>query len=46
MRPAEVPFLLGRSDKARKQLGWKPHTSFKDLIKMMVEEDLKRLQKK
>lgn len=43
MRPAEVPFLLGRSDKAREKLGWKPKTSFRDLIKMMVEEDLKRL---
>lgn len=43
MRPAEVPFLLGRADKAHKQLGWKPQTSFEDLIKMMVEEDMKRL---
>lgn len=45
MRPAEVPFLLGRSDKARKKLGWKPQTSLKDLIKMMVEADLARLKK-
>jgi len=45
MRPSEVPFLLGRADKAKKQLGWTAKTSFKDLIKMMVDADLKRLQK-
>lgn len=45
MRPAEVPFLLGKADKAKRQLGWTPKTSFKDLIKMMVDEDLKRLKK-
>lgn len=46
MRPAEVPFLLGKSDKARKQLGWKPQTEFKEMIKMMVDADMKRLQMK
>lgn len=44
MRPAEVPFLVGRSDKAKKKLNWEPKTSFKDLIKMMVEADLARLK--
>lgn len=43
IRPAEVPFLLGRSNKAMSKLGWKPKTPLKDLIKMMVAEDLKRL---
>lgn len=46
MRPAEVPFLLGRPTKAKEKLGWKPKTSFRDLIKMMVAEDLKRLSNK
>lgn len=45
MRPAEVPFLLGRADKAHQKLGWKPRTSFRDLIKMMVDADLQRLKK-
>lgn len=41
-RPAEVPHLRGRSDKAFKQLGWKPKVTFHELVKMMVEADLKR----
>jgi len=44
MRPAEVPFLLGRPIKAKEKLGWKPKTNFKDLIEMMVDEDMKRLK--
>ena len=44
-RPAEVPHLQARAIKAEKNLGWKPKVSFKDLVKMMVEADLKRLQK-
>jgi GDPmannose 4,6-dehydratase len=39
-RPAEVDFLLGDSSKAKKLLGWEPKTSFKDLVKMMVESDM------
>ncbi len=41
-RPAEVPNLRGRADKARKVLGWKPKTKFNDLVKMMVDADIKR----
>jgi GDPmannose 4,6-dehydratase len=41
-RPAEVPNLKARAVKARKQLNWKPTTSFNDLVKMMMEADLKR----
>ncbi len=41
-RPAEVPNLKARPNKAQKQLGWKAKTSFDDLVKMMVEADLKR----
>ena len=40
-RPAEVELLLGNSDKARSELGWKPKSSFSDLVKKMVEFDLK-----
>jgi len=40
MRPAEVDFLIGDSSKAKKQLGWEPRVTFKELIKMMVESDL------
>ncbi len=40
-RPAEVDILLGDSTKARTGLGWKPKTSFDELIKLMVENDTK-----
>ena len=39
-RPNEVNYLLGDSSKAKEQLGWKPETSFKELVKLMVEHDL------
>jgi GDPmannose 4,6-dehydratase len=39
-RPSEVPYLLGDSSKARKELGWYPKTSFEELVKIMVESDL------
>ncbi len=39
-RPNEVEHLLGDSSKARKDLNWKPKTSFDDLVKMMVEHDI------
>jgi GDPmannose 4,6-dehydratase len=40
-RPAEVDFLQGDSTKIRKALGWAPKVSFDDLVKRMVEHDLK-----
>jgi len=43
-RPAEVPNLKAKPDKAHKLLGWKPKVSFDELVKMMVEADLKRLK--
>ncbi len=39
-RPTEVDFLRGDSTKAEKELGWKPRTGFKELIRMMMEADL------
>jgi GDPmannose 4,6-dehydratase len=43
-RPAEIKELRGNARKAKKKLGWKPTISFKDLIEMMVDEDLERLK--
>lgn len=40
-RPAEVDLLIGDPSKAKKILGWEPTTTFKDLVKIMVEADLK-----
>jgi GDPmannose 4,6-dehydratase len=40
-RPAEVDILIGDATKAHKTLGWKPRTSFKELVRIMVQEDLK-----
>ena len=42
MRPAEVDYLIGDATKAREVLGWKPKTSFKELVEMMVKADLER----
>ena len=42
-RPAEVELLLGDSSKARKELGWKPETSFEQLVDKMVKNDLKQI---
>jgi GDPmannose 4,6-dehydratase len=41
-RPAEVHTLCGDASKAEKILGWKPRTSFKDLVRIMVEQDLSK----
>tara|TARA_Y100001970_G_scaffold188729_1_gene229549 strand:+ start:33744 stop:34769 length:1026 start_codon:yes stop_codon:yes gene_type:complete len=43
-RPAEVETLLGDPSLAEKDLGWKPKTSFKDLVKIMVEHDYYRIK--
>lgn len=42
LRPAEVDHLIGDATKARNELGWKPKTSFKELVEMMVKADLER----
>ena len=44
-RPNEVDYLLGNPTKASKKLGWKPETSFKELVKMMVEHDINEAKK-
>lgn len=45
-RPAEVNILEGDYSKASRKLGWKPAVRFPDLVKMMVDADLKRLKSK
>ena len=42
-RPAEVHFLKGSYFKAKKLLNWRPKVLVKDLAKLMINEDLKRL---
>ena len=43
-RPAELHSLCGDYAKAEKVLGWKPRTSFDELVQMMIEADIQRLQ--
>jgi len=43
-RPAEVELLHGSPEKAEKLLNWKPEVSFKELVKVMISEDLKRIE--
>jgi GDPmannose 4,6-dehydratase len=42
-RPAEVDHLIGDYAKAKRDLGWEPRTSFEQLIRLMVDADLKLL---
>ncbi len=43
-RPAEVDMLIGDPRKAKRQLGWEPKTKFVDLVKLMVDADVKLLK--
>ena len=45
-RPVDVARMYGDSSRAQLELGWQPKTSFEDMIKIMVDADLKRLQSK
>ena len=44
IRPAEVDLLIGDPAKAKAKLGWTRKTSFKDLVHMMVDSDIARLE--
>ncbi|MEA2319679.1 MAG: GDPmannose 4,6-dehydratase [Solirubrobacteraceae bacterium] len=44
LRPAEVDALQGDPTKAREKLGWTPTVSFKELVRMMVDADVKSLE--
>ncbi len=45
-RPAEVDLLISDPSKARSVLGWEPSVSFRDLVTMMVDADMERLNSK
>lgn len=44
-RPTEIDLLLGNAAKAQQMLNWKPQTTFRQLLKIMMEADLKKVQK-
>lgn len=44
LRPAEVDHLLANASKAHEKLGWKPRTTFSELVREMVESDIERLR--
>lgn len=44
LRPTEIEALVGDYHLAERELGWRPHTSFADLIRLMVDTDLERFQ--
>jgi GDPmannose 4,6-dehydratase len=44
LRPAEVDHLIGNPAKAKAKLGWQPHVSFEQLVQMMVDADVARLE--
>jgi GDPmannose 4,6-dehydratase len=43
-RPAEVDLLVADPSKAGRVLGWEPRVGFKELVKMMVEADIERIE--
>jgi GDPmannose 4,6-dehydratase len=43
VRPAEVDLLIGDPSKAARELGWRPKVGFEELVRRMVEADMKRL---
>ncbi len=45
MRPSDVPYLLGNSEKANKKLGWKPEYNWKKLLEEMYQNDLSCLSR-
>ncbi len=45
-RPAEVDLLVGDSSKASRLLGWEPKVRFQDLVRLMVDADVARLEKR
>ena len=40
-RPSEVDLLIGDASKAKKKLNWEPQVSFRELIELMLENDLR-----
>ncbi len=46
LRPAEVEHLLADARLAEEELGWKPRTTFRELVEIMVDAELERIQEK
>jgi GDPmannose 4,6-dehydratase len=44
-RPAEVDLLVGDASKAERELGWRPGTTFEELIRLMVRADLELMSR-
>lgn len=44
-RPTEVDILVGDASKVRRVLGWRPHTSFEELVRIMADADMELLKK-
>jgi GDPmannose 4,6-dehydratase len=44
-RPSEVGVLLADASKAREELNWRPKTSFRELVEMMVDADIELAKK-
>jgi GDPmannose 4,6-dehydratase len=44
MRPADVELLVGNPKKAQQKLGWETQTTFEQLVKLMVEAEIKSLE--
>ena len=40
LRPSEVDLLIGDPTRAKNELGWTPKTTFRDLVRLMVDADL------
>jgi GDPmannose 4,6-dehydratase len=40
LRPAEVDLLIGDASKARREIGWNPKVTFKELVRLMVDADV------
>ena len=45
-RPTEVDYLIGDGAKAKEKLGWEPKVKFKELVKIMVDADWKKVKKR
>ena len=45
-RPAEVDYLLADASKAHKALGWEPRVTFRELVRIMVDADLKEIEER
>ncbi len=44
MRPAEVDLLVGDASKAGQELGWEPTVTFDELVRLMVDADVKMIK--